>query len=140
MNKGWQILFSFIPFHNHNLLTYAQHRLTDTMEEELQGLQLEDNTPQPQQQQGQDSESPEGTTTAIIPWKYCNVYANNRSPERLFLFQGQSSTYIIPRIFKHANKACDNKLRNLDRRFLLILVLFLLFSLHSATPGREGHH
>ncbi|KAF9540057.1 hypothetical protein EC957_004688 [Mortierella hygrophila] len=60
------------------------------MEEELQGLQLDGNTPQKQQHQEQSSEAPEGTATAIIPWKYCNVYANNRSPERLFLFQGQS--------------------------------------------------
>ncbi|KAF9182954.1 hypothetical protein BGZ50_004616 [Haplosporangium sp. Z 11] len=29
-------------------------------------------------------------TTDIVPWKYCNVYANNRSPERLFLFGGHS--------------------------------------------------
>ena len=85
------------------------------MEEELQGLQLEDNAAQTQQQQGQDSEAPEGATTAIIPWKYCNVYANNRSPERLFLFQGQSSTYTIPRIHKHAHKACDNELKKLGR-------------------------
>ncbi|KAF8925885.1 hypothetical protein BGZ47_002995, partial [Haplosporangium gracile] len=60
------------------------------MEEELQGLQLEDSTHQAPQQQGQDLEASEGTATAIVPWKYCNVYANNRSPERLFLFQGQS--------------------------------------------------
>ncbi|KAG0075114.1 Methyltransferase-like protein 21A [Linnemannia elongata] len=60
------------------------------MEEELQGLQLEGNMPQSQQHQEQNSEAPERTATAIIPWKYCNVYANNRSPERLFLFQGQS--------------------------------------------------
>ncbi|KAG9066468.1 Methyltransferase-like protein 21A [Linnemannia hyalina] len=60
------------------------------MEEELQGLQLDGNTIQTQQHQEQSSEAPEGTATALIPWKYCNVYANNRSPERLFLFQGQS--------------------------------------------------
>ncbi|KAF9149442.1 Methyltransferase-like protein 21A [Linnemannia schmuckeri] len=60
------------------------------MEEELQGLQLEGSTHQTLQRQGQDLGAPEVTTTAIIPWKYCNVYANNRSPERLFLFQGQS--------------------------------------------------
>ncbi|KAF9346046.1 cyclin-dependent kinase 5, partial [Mortierella sp. NVP85] len=29
-------------------------------------------------------------TTDLVPWKYCNVYANNRSPERLFVFQGHS--------------------------------------------------
>ncbi|KAF9174872.1 hypothetical protein BGX21_002129 [Mortierella sp. AD011] len=34
---------------------------------------------QEQEQHQQDSDA-----TQIIPWKYCNVYANNRSPERLF--------------------------------------------------------
>ncbi|KAF9435645.1 Peptide-methionine (S)-S-oxide reductase [Entomortierella beljakovae] len=43
----------------------------------------EEQTEQQQQQQGEP-------TTELIPWKYCNVYANNRSPERLFLFQGHS--------------------------------------------------
>ncbi|KAG0258996.1 Methyltransferase-like protein 21E, partial [Linnemannia exigua] len=61
------------------------------MEEELQGLQQEGNTQAAQyQERGQESGSPAGPATAMIPWKYCNVYANNRSPERLFLFQGQS--------------------------------------------------
>ncbi|KAI1313398.1 Methyltransferase-like protein 21A [Mortierella claussenii] len=40
-----------------------------------------------EQVQGQDYPS---TTTEIVPWKYCNVYANNRSPERLFVVQGHS--------------------------------------------------
>ncbi|KAF9901617.1 Methyltransferase-like protein 21A [Linnemannia zychae] len=63
------------------------------MDEELQGLQQESSSQEAQQQQqNQDSDSDlsAGAATAIIPWKYCNVYANNRSPERLFLFQGQS--------------------------------------------------
>ncbi|KAF9349575.1 Methyltransferase-like protein 21A [Mortierella sp. AD094] len=37
------------------------------------------------QEQQQESDA-----TQLIPWKYCNVYANNRSPERLFVFQGHS--------------------------------------------------
>ncbi|KAG0377427.1 Protein-lysine methyltransferase mettl21c [Mortierella sp. AD032] len=61
------------------------------MEEELQGLQQEGDIQAAQlQEHEQDSDSSAGAATAIIPWKYCNVYANNRSPERLFLFQGQS--------------------------------------------------
>ncbi|KAF9427993.1 Peptide-methionine (S)-S-oxide reductase [Podila epigama] len=32
----------------------------------------------------------EVATTELVPWKYCNPYANNRSPQRLFLFQGAS--------------------------------------------------
>ncbi|KAG0206365.1 Methyltransferase-like protein 21E [Mortierella sp. NVP41] len=61
------------------------------MEEELKGLQQEDDNQQTQQTQQQQLDSDQSSvTTAIIPWKYCNVYANNRSPERLFLFQGQS--------------------------------------------------
>jgi hypothetical protein len=64
------------------------------MEEELRGLQLGDNTQRTQQKQEQVPLH-EGAATAIIPWKYCNVYANNRSPERLFLFQGQSSKYSL---------------------------------------------
>ncbi|KAG0311455.1 Methyltransferase-like protein 21A, partial [Dissophora globulifera] len=52
-------------------------------------------TIQPQEpQHGQDEQhrhEESGTeTTDMVPWKYCNVYANNRSPERLFVFQGHS--------------------------------------------------
>ncbi|KAF9920509.1 Methyltransferase-like protein 21A [Linnemannia zychae] len=57
---------------------------------EFQGSKPEHNTSQLVQQQSQISDLTEGAITAIIPWKYCNVYANNRSPERLFVFQGQS--------------------------------------------------
>ncbi|KAF9105415.1 Methyltransferase-like protein 21A [Mortierella sp. AM989] len=42
------------------------------------------------QAQEQEQAEQQPSTTDIIPWKYCNVYANNRSPERLFVFQGHS--------------------------------------------------
>lgn len=40
------------------------------------------------QQEGQTSEP---GMTDLVPWKYCNIHANNRhSPERLFVFLGHS--------------------------------------------------
>ena len=45
-----------------------------------------------EQEQKQEQQQQDSDTTQLIPWKYCNVYANNRSPERLFVFQGHSST------------------------------------------------
>ncbi|KAF9895506.1 hypothetical protein BX616_009540, partial [Lobosporangium transversale] len=51
---------------------------------------MQDQQQQHQQQQtllGEPSETTgteTGTETGLVPWKYCNVYANNRSPERLF--------------------------------------------------------
>ncbi|KAI8598744.1 hypothetical protein EDD21DRAFT_381655 [Dissophora ornata] len=43
-----------------------------------------------QPHEGEQEGHQEPVTTDLIPWKYCNVYANNRSPERLFVFQGHS--------------------------------------------------